>query len=161
MLLGLYALVMQVHGRLRYVAAYFAPEYVAKYSTPEATAKALETALQRGDRALMAELQGRRVAAFDARPNLIFVMLRERTDRYYTYWYLDRETYERYAYYLEKVRGRYVVTPPDAYYYLHSGQWILVFLPATATWWAVEIVVLLSTFLYRFSTRMREQMYGG
>jgi hypothetical protein len=161
MLLGLYVLGMQVYGGLRYDLAYFAPEYVEKYNTPGSTAKAIETALQNGDRALMAELQGRRPAAFEAMPNLVFIMLQERTARYNTYLYLNRDTYERYTYHVEKVRGRYVVTPPDAYYYLHSGRWIDIFLPAAIGWWVLDLAALLVVWFYRLSARMREQMYGG
>jgi hypothetical protein len=161
MLLGLYVLAMQVHGALRYDVAYFAPEYAASYSSPGSVAKALETALQTGNRTLMAELQGRRSAPVKAMPNLVFVMLQEHTDRYYSYLYLNRDTYERYIYYVELVRGRYVVTPPDAYYYLHSGRWIAVFVPGAIAWWALELGVVLVTWIYRLSTHMRERMYGG
>jgi hypothetical protein len=161
MLLGLYVLAMQVYSRLRYTWAYFTPEYTAKYDTPGSVAKALETALQTGDRAMMAELKGRRSSPFEAMPNMVFVMLQERTDRYSTYLYLDRETYDRYTFYMEKVRGRYVVTPPNAYYYLHSGKWIGVFVPISIAWWVVELLVVLALSLYRLSTRVREQMYGG
>jgi hypothetical protein len=161
MLLGLYGLAMQVHGALRYHRAYFAPEEVASYGSPASVAKALETALQTGDRTLLAELQGRRSAVVRAMPNLVFVMLQERTDRYYTYLYLNRDTYERYIYYVELVRGRYVVTPPDAYYYLHSGRWIAIFVPTAIAWWALGLGVVLVTWIYRLSTHMREQEYGG
>jgi hypothetical protein len=160
MLLGLYVLSIYAYEMVRYDPAYFGQAYVARYDTPGATARALEKALQTGDRALMSELQGREAAAFKPMPNLVFIMLWERTDRYYTYLYLDRETYERHTYYVEKVRERFVVTPPDAYYYLHSGRWVVVFLPLAIAWWVLEVIVVLAVWLYRLSARMREQMYG-
>jgi hypothetical protein len=161
MILGLYGLVTQVYGLLRYDAAYFVPEVAGKYETPGSAASAVEVALQTGDRSLMSELQGRQVSAFEAMPNLVFVMLEERTPRYSTYLYLNRDTYDQVRYHVEKVRGRYVVTRPDLYYYLYSGQWIDVFVPAAAGWWALELAVLLAALLYRRTAGMREQMYGG
>jgi hypothetical protein len=160
MLLGLYVLAIGFYGVLRYDPAYFATEYAQKYSTPASTAKGIESALQNGDRALMAELQGRRAASLTAMPNLVFVMLEERTARYSTYLYLDRDTYEQYTYHVERVRGRYVVTPPDAYYYLHSGQWREVFVPVAVGWWAVELFFVLAWWFYRLSARRRAEMYG-
>lgn len=161
MLLGLYGLVMQVYGLLRYEPAYLWPDYAQKYDSPGAAAKAVEVALQTGDRALMSELQGRRVRAFKAMPNVVFVMLEERTPRYSTYLYLDRDTYDQYRYHVEEVNGRYVVTPSDLYYCLHSGRWIETFVPAAAVWWALEIVALLAVGFYRLSAHKRKQMYGG
>jgi hypothetical protein len=161
MLLGLYVLGMQLYGAVRLDPAYFTPEYVAQYNDPASIAKALERSLQTGNHTLMAALQGRPVASFTALPSLVFVMLQDRNDRYYTYLYVNRETYERYIYHIENIRGRYVVTPSDAYYYLHSGQWITFFVPAAIAWWLIELLALLALWLYRLSARMREQMYGG
>jgi hypothetical protein len=161
MLLGLYGLVTQVYGLLRYDPAYFAPEYAQKYETPGSAARAVETALQTGDRPLMSELEGRQAAKLAAMPDVIFVMLEGRTPRYSTYLYVNRDTYDRVRYHVEQVRGRYVVTPSDLYYYLHSGRWIDIFVPAAAGWWALEFAVLLALGFYRLSARMREQMYGG
>ncbi len=161
-LLGLYALAMQIYSQVRFDPDYFAPEYREKYDTPGAVARTLEKALQSEDEALLAELQGRlRPASFTANPNIIFIMLWERSDRFFTYLYLDMQTYERQIYHFEKVRGRYVVTPPDAYYYLYSGRWVVGFVPVAIAWWLLEIVVVLAVWLYRLSARMREQMYGA
>jgi hypothetical protein len=161
MLLGLYVLAMQVYEGFRYDPSYFAAEYAAKYDTPGAVAKSLETALQIGDRALMSELEGRQAAALKAMPSLVFIMLWDRTDRYYTYLYVNRDTYERHTYHVEQVQGRYVVTPADAYYYLHAGRWMGVFVPAAITWWVLELFAVLLVWIYRLSTHLREQMYGG
>jgi hypothetical protein len=161
MLLGLYVLAVEIHGLVRYDPAYFTSEYTSRYDTPGAVARALESALQTGDGALLAELQGRRNAAkFHMSPNMMFVMLWEYTDRYYTYLYFDTDTYRRYAYHVEEMQERYVITHPDAYYYLHSGRWLVVFLPVALTWWSVETVVVLGVWIHRLSARARQKMYG-
>jgi hypothetical protein len=68
MLLGLYVLAMEVYSLWRYDPAYFSIEYAQKYSTPGSTVKAIEAALQTGDRALMSELEGRRAAPLVTMP---------------------------------------------------------------------------------------------
>jgi hypothetical protein len=121
----------------------------------------LEQALQTDDRKLLAELQGlRRPVSFDTNPRIIFVMLWERGDPYITYFYIDMQTHERHMHYFEQVNGRWVVAPPDAYYYLHSRRWLIVFAPLVIVWWLVEIVVVLTVWVFRVSARLREQMYG-
>ena len=161
-LMGLLALGVQVQGLVRYDPAYFSGTCAERYDTPGAVARALEGALQTNDQALLAELQGlRRPAAFEANPNMIFIMLWERGDRYISYLYFDMQTYERHVHYFEQVEERWVVTPPNLHYYLHSGRWQGVFLPLATVWWLLEIVVVLSVSLYRVSARLRAQMYGG
>ena len=162
LVLGLYVLAIQIHGLMRYDPAFFTDEYVEQYGTPGAVARALETALQNDDQMLLAELQGRqRPAEFYTSPSIIFVMMWERTDRYFTYLYFDMQTFERHTYHFEEVDGRYVAMQPDPYFYLSSGRWVLVFLPIAIAWWAIEIVAVLAVVLYRLSARMREQMYGA
>lgn len=161
-LAGLFVLVVQIQGIRRYDPAYFSETYAERYDTPGAVVRALESALQTNDRALLVELQGlRRPAAFETSPKLIFVMLWEHGDRYISYLYFDMGTYKRHMHYVEKVRGRWVVAPPDAHYYLHSGRWLLVFLPVAIVWWLLEIVVILGVLVYRLSARLRERMHGG
>ena len=161
-LAGLFVLGVKALDLTRYDPAYFTAEYAEQYDTPGAVARALEGALQTDDRELLAELQGlRRTAAFEANPKIIFIMLWERDDRYFTYMYLDMQTLRRHPHYVEKVKGRWVVTPPDAYYYLHSGRWLVVFTPLAIVWWLLEIVVILGVLVYRLSARLREEMYGG
>ena len=160
LLVGLFVLVVQVQSIWRYDWTYFSDTYVERYNTPGSVARDLERALQNDDQELLAELQGlRRTVAFKTSPKLIFVMMWERGDRYISYLYFDMDTYERQMHYVEKVRGRWVVTPPDAYYYLHSGRWITVFLPVAIVWWVVEVVVILGVLVYRLSARLRAQMY--
>ena len=161
-LAGLFVLVVQVQGLRRYDPVYFSEVYAERYDTPGAVARALEGALQTNDRALLAELQGLRwLAAFKTSPKLIFVMLWERGDRYISYLYFEMDTYKRHMHYVEQVGERWVVSPPDAYYYLHSGRWLVVFSPLAIVWWLLEIVVTLAVLVYRLSARLRAQMYGG
>jgi hypothetical protein len=161
-LAGLFVLVVQVQGLRRYDPAYFSGTYAERYDTPGAVARALEGALQTNDRALLAELQGlRRLAAFKTSPKLIFVMLWEHGDRYISYLYFEMDTYKRHVHYVEQVGERWIVSPPDAYYYLHSGRWLVVFTPLAIVWWLLEIVVTLAVLVYRLSARLRVQMYGS
>ena len=135
-LAGLFVLGVKALGLVRYDPAYFTAEYAEQYDTPGAVARALEGALQSGDRELLAELQGlRRPAAFETNPKIIFIMLWERDDRYFTYMYLDMQTLRPHPHYVEKVKGRWVVSPADAHYYLHSGRWLVVFTPLAIVWW--------------------------
>jgi hypothetical protein len=160
-LLGLYVLVIQIHGLTRYDPVYFTRKYVEMYDNPGSVARTLEGALQANDKVLLAELQGRRrMATFYTSPDMIFVMLWERMDRFFTYLYFDMQTYERHVYHFEEINGRYVAMEPDPYYYFHSGRWVLVFAPLSITWWAIEIVVILVVVLYRISARLRERIYG-
>lgn len=161
-LAALFVLAMQVYGLVRYDPDYFSATYAERYDTPGAVARALERALQSGDRALLAELQGLRwPAAFEANPDMIFVMLWERDERYISYMYFDVRTHHRHMHYVEQVKGRWVVSPSDPYYYLHSGRWLRVFGPLAVVWWLLEIVVILAAWLFRTSARLRERMYGG
>jgi len=161
-LAGLFVLVVQVQGMVRYDPAYFTDTYIEQYDTPGSVARALEGVLQTDDRELLAELQGlRRTAAFETNPKIIFIMLWERDDRYFTYMYLDMQTLRRYPHYVEKVKGRWVVAPADAHYYFHSGRWLVVFTPLALVWWVLEIVVVLGLLVYRLSARLRGEMYGS
>lgn len=161
LLAGLFVLAMQVYGQVRYDSDYFTAAYVEQYDTPGAVARALESALQTGDQALLAELQGlRRPATFKTSPTLIFTMLWDRGDRYISYMYFDMQTYRRHMHYFEQVQGRWVVSPPDAYYYLHSGHWLKAFVPLAIFWWLLLIVVLLGLWASRASARTRAELYG-
>lgn len=166
-LMGLFVLVVQVQSVRRYDPAYFSDTYAERYDTPGSVARALEGALQTDggkprDRELLAELQGlRRTVAFETSPKIIFIMLWERDDRYFTYMYLDMQTLRRHPHYVEEVKGRWVVSPADAHYYFYSGRWLVVFTPLALVWWLLEIVVVLGLLVYRLSARLRVQMYGG
>jgi hypothetical protein len=160
-LLGLYAGAIQIHRLVRYDPIYFAPEYVEKYDVPGSVARALEGALQSGDQALLAELQGRRrPAEFYTSPSMVFALMLESTDRFFTYSYFDMQSLERHTYHVERIDGRYVIMQSDAYYYLYSGRWLATFLPLAIAWWALVLVVVLAMGVYYLSARMREQMYA-
>jgi hypothetical protein len=161
-LAGLFALAVETHGLVRYDPAYFTPLYAQRYDTPGSVALALERALQAGDTALLAELQGlRHPATFKTGSRIIFIMLLDSDDRYFNYLYFDIDTYERHTHYIEQVGGRWVVTPMDAYYYFHSGRWLGVFLPVALVWWLVEAVVILAVWVYRSSAQFRARLWRG
>ncbi len=159
---GLFVLGVKALDRVRYDPAYFTPAYAEQYSTPGGTARALEGALQTGDQELLAELQGlHRPVQFDANPKFTFVMMWERADPYITYFYIDMQSLERHMHYFEDVNGRWVVSPPDAHYYLHSGRWLIVLAPVAIFWWLLGAVAVLTVWVYRLSARQRELLYGG
>jgi hypothetical protein len=160
--LGVLVLAMWLYGWVRYDRAYFAEAYVGRYRTPAAVAKALEKALQTSDERLLAELQGLRwPSKLSTGPGLVFIMLWESTDRYTTYLYLDRETYERHLYDFEQVGGRWVLAPPDLYHTLRSGHWRGAFFPAAIAWWLLGAVAIGSVWLCRRSVRFREWVLGS
>jgi hypothetical protein len=160
-LLGLVVLTAKGYGLVRHDPAYFAEAYVERYTAPAEVVRALEIALQTSDEELLAELQGLRwPSKFKTSPSLIFVMLWERTDQYITYLYFDMQTYERHPHYFEQVQGRWVVSPPDVYYYMHSGRWQAVFMPLAIIWWVFGIAVIGVLWLFRASERLRSRLYG-
>jgi hypothetical protein len=160
-ILGFIALATTAYGLVRHDPAYFAQEYLERYSTPGEVARTLESALQNGDEELLAELQGLRwPARYEANPKLTFVMLWESTDRYFTYLYFDMQTYERQPHYIEEVDERWVMSPPDLYYYMRSGRWKGVFLPIAIVWWLVGGVTIVLVWMARVSERFRAQLYG-
>jgi len=155
-ILGLLVLGVQIYRSVRYEPGYFTPALVERYAAEADTARLLETALQAGDVALAAELQGLRwPAALPSSPSIKFVMLLERTDRYLTYLYVDMRDYERYPQYLEQVRGRWVVAPADLAFTLHSGQWRRAFLPLSIAWWVLGGLGLSLMAFLRTSDRAR------
>ena len=160
-LLGLVVLAIDIYGLVRYEPAYFAEAYLERYGTPESVVRALEVALQTDDPLLLEELQGLRwPVQFRTSPNMVFAMLLERTDRYTAYLYFDMQTYERYPHHLEQVEGRWVVSPPDLYYYMNSGQWQSVFLPLSITWWISGLAIVIVVWVSRVFERSRAQLYG-
>ncbi len=148
---------VRLHGLVRYDEKYFTPPYQEKYAAPGMVARALAPALQAADAELLAELQGRSSAGhFQTGPSMILVMLWEQSDPYFTYLYFNMDDYRRYPYYMEQVKGRWVVTAPDPYYYLRSGEWLKFFIPVAIVWWLVEVVTLLGLWVYRLAARTRE-----
>ncbi len=161
-LAGLCALAMYAYGLVRYDPAYFDQTHVERYSSPEVAVRTLEVALQTGNRALLAEMQGLRwPARFETGASLRFVRLRERSNRYVTYLYFDDLTLERHAYHFEQVRGRWVVSPPDLYYYVHSGQWRRTFWPLAIAWWLLLAAALVGVLLFRSVRSRNAHLYGG
>ncbi len=159
--LGLLFLAAWLYGLVRYDPAYFTEPYLSRYETPGETARVLERALQTNDPLLLTELQGLRwPAKFVTAPSMIFVMLLDRTDRYITYLYFDMQTYERYPHYFEEVNGRWVVSPPDFYYYMRSGRWVVVFTPIAVVWWLLGGIALGIVVVMRVSDRFRAKLYG-
>lgn len=160
-LVGLLALLTQLYGLVRYDPAYFAPAVVDRYDAPAEVGRVLEQALQTGDRAQLAELQGLRWPARVASdPNIRFVKLLERTDRYMAYLYVNMETYERHVHYLEAVRGRWVVAPTDFFFYLRSGGWREHFWPFSVACWLAGGLALGFVWLVRTSERWRAWLLG-
>jgi hypothetical protein len=160
-LLGLLVLVVKAYGLVRFDPAYFAPAYLEKYAMPGDAARTMEGALQAGDQALLAELQGLRwPATFETSPSMIFIMLWERTDRYMTYLYFDMQTYERHPHYFEEVDGRWVVSPADLIFYIQSGQWQRVFWPLAIVWWLLGSVAIGIVWIFRASERARARLFG-
>ncbi len=158
---GAFAASANAQGAVRYDETYFSEEYIERYDTPGEVARAMEQALKNDDRALLAELQGlRRAADFETDPSMIFVMLWDRGDRYFTYMYFNMDTMERHPHYIEQRKGRWVVAPTDAYYYFHSGDWLRVWAPLAVVWWLVESVAVLGVWVYRMSAHVRSEMYG-
>ncbi len=153
-LLGLVVSVAKVYGLMRYDPAYFTETYRTRYGTPGAVAKALESALQIGDSSLLAELQGLRwPATFDTSPTIAWVQLWERTDRYITYLYFDVNVNEPHPHHFEEVRGRWVVSPPDIYYFVESGAYKHLFLSFSLTWWVSGMVTVGLVRLFATSER--------
>jgi hypothetical protein len=135
-LLGVVVTVARSYGLVRYDPAYFTEPYLTKYNTAGAVAKALEVALQTDDQALLAELEGLRFPGrLDTSPTISWVQLWARTDRYITYLYFDVSAYKPYLHHIEERRGRWVVSPPDVYYFVESGAYKSVFLTFSLIWW--------------------------
>lgn len=160
-LAGLFVLLVKIQGLMRYDLAYFADEYAEQYDSPGEVARQLEVAVQTGDRALLAELQClRRTVPFDTNPDIVLVMLWDSDKRYFTYMYLDMQKFERHPHYIEQVKGRWVVSPADAYYYFHSGDWLKVAVPIAIVWWLAGAVVILAIWVFRLSAKLRQEVYG-
>jgi hypothetical protein len=160
-LLGLVVLAAEIYGLVRYDPAYFGAAYLDRYGTSEAVARTLEVALQTDDQALLTELQGLRwPTKFRTSPSIAFALLLEQGDRYVTYLYFDKQTYQRHPHALEEVGGRWVVSPPDLYYYIHSGQWQSIFLLLATIWWASSLAAMAVAWVLRISQRARTQLYG-
>jgi len=162
LLCALFALAVLALSPLRYEPSYFSEVYAERYPKPGPTALALDQALRTDDWALLAELEGLRwTAPLKTGPTLSLSVLLERDNRYYYYLYFDTKTYGRHVHAIEKVKGRWIVAPPDAHFYLYSGRWLRIAGPLTVFWWLLETTVLLMRWVFRASARYREKLYGG
>jgi hypothetical protein len=161
---GLFVGIAWLAGRpaLRYDPAYFTEEYRQRYTAPSDVVVALEDALRRDDRALMAELQGlRHPWVFHASPDVRMTILYEVSERYLSYLFWDTRTYERFPYHVEQVNGRWVVAPQDAQFFLNTGRWMDTWLPLALVWWLLGLTLLITTFVDRTGSRWRREMITG
>lgn len=136
--LGLVALADMMAEHARFDAAYFEAPYLERFGSPTAAVRSLESGLRRGDSQLIAELQGlRRPGEFRTSSGMAFVELWELSGPYRVYLFLDRQTYKRYLIPFEEVSGRWVASPRDLRFYLHSGHWRGPFLAGAGAWWGL------------------------
>jgi hypothetical protein len=177
---GLFALATGID---RWDAAYFTPQELERYALPGQVVIDAERGIRTGDHALMAVLQGlRHPAEFETNPDLELVFAYELTVGYRSYNYLDTpfglwrslqneadfvtyvysdtETFERSTLHIEKVNGRWVLTPPDARFYFLSGYWLRVFTPVSITYWLVLVIALTMVWLYRASRVAGDDLFG-
>ncbi len=156
---AIYILVVNIHSLYRYDQVYFNAEYRETYSSPGTVAIALEQAIRNGDAQLYSELTGLRggkARIVQPKPSIVLSILIDVDDRdYFHYLYFDINTYLRETHYIKEVNGRWVATPPDAYFYFDSGEWTTVFAPLAAIWWAVLTVVALAIYVSRSAARTR------
>ena len=161
------AIVLILHGvravqeLTRYDDAYFTQEYLDRYETPGSVAIDLEQALRHGDQQLMAELIGTRGGPrlIDPRPSLIYVFLLSVDGDYFQYLYFNADDYNRVVQYVTEVRGRYVASEPDLYFYMDSGRWRGVAGPIAISWWILVTVFTAGVLVYRRTAISRQQMY--
>lgn len=157
--LGLLVLAVKLGALVRYDPVYFATDDVQDYGSSAIVARRLEQALQTGNQALLAELQGLRwPARFEAADTISFVKLWQREGRYVVYLYVDMHSYERYLYPFEQVRGRWAVAPEDVRYYLYSGRWKDVFFPVAIGWWILGAAAVGFVWLLRHSEFLRSRL---
>jgi len=161
------AVVLVLHGvravqeQTRYDEAYFAEEYLNQYETPGSVAIDLEQALRHGDSQLMAALVGTRSgpAPIVPRPSLIYVFLLSVDGDYFQFLYFNADDYNRLVQYVTEVRGRYVASEPDLYFYMDSGRWRGVAGPIAISWWILVSVFTAGVLVYRRMAVSRQLMY--
>ncbi|MGH2619546.1 MAG: hypothetical protein ACRDHG_03095 [Anaerolineales bacterium] len=161
------AVVLVLHGvravqeLTRYEEAYFTEAYLNRYETPGSVAIELEQALRQGDHQLMAGLVGTRrgPAPIEPRPSLIYVFLLSVEGDYFQYLYFTADDYNRVVQYVTEVRGRYVASEPDLYFYMDSGRWRGVAGPIAISWWILVSVFTAGVWVYRRTVASRQRMY--
>ena len=161
------AVVLVLHGvravqeQTRYDEAYFTEDYLNRYETPGSVAIDLEQALRHGDSQLMAGLVGTRggPAPIEPRPSLIYIFLLSVDGDYFQYLYFNADDYNRVVQYVTEVRGRYVASEPDLYFYMDSGRWRGVAGPIAMSWWILVTVFTAGVLVYRRTAVSRQKMY--
>lgn len=161
-LLIIYALYASVQALFRYDKAYFSELHIKTYNSPSTVAITLETVLRTGDQSIFNELTGlnNKLPAPTPNRNLRLIYLLD-VDKagYFHYLYYDVKTYRRALYYVKQVGGRWVVVPQDAYFYIDSGQWKVVFTPLAVIWWSLLLVIGIGITVYRGAARAREVIF--
>jgi hypothetical protein len=149
-----------VQEQTRYDEVYFTGDYLSRYETPGSVAIDLEQALRHGDSQLMAELVGTRSgpAPIVPRPSLIYVFLLSVDGDYFQYLYFTADDYNRVVQYVTEVRGRYVASEPDLYFYMDSGRWRGVAGPIAMSWWILVSVFTGGVLVYRRMAVSRQKM---
>ena len=140
----------------RYRVSYFTERYLQLYASPGAVVTALEHVLRNGDLGLQAELQGlRRPRDFSTSAQMEMAERLQSSSGYEAYLFYDSALKARHVFYVNAVRGRWVLAPEDAYFYLHSGRWLGVALPLMLSWWLLELAVVLSGWGWVLGIRLR------
>ena len=144
----------------RYDQAYFSEDYSERYSVPSAVVIDLENALRAGDEDMMAALQGlRKPRMVETSPNVRMVILYEAGETYLSYLFWDTRTFDRYAFHVERINGRWVVAPEDATFFLRTGKWTSTWLPPAMIWWVAEVVVVAMIGISRLSRRSQMSLH--
>lgn len=162
-LAGVYILGVRFQALFRYDKAYFTPDYQKLYSSPGSVAGAIEGALHGDDRSIFVELTGLRhpIRPPAKNPNERMMIVLEVTRAgYFQELFFDVKTFQRSIYHIKKVDGRWVMVPPDAYYYLDSGDWLLFYTPLLLVWWSLLVVVAMGISVFRLASAFRQQLYG-
>jgi hypothetical protein len=140
----------------RYRAGYFTEPYLQQYASPGAVVTALEHALRRGEFAVQAELQGmRRPRDFGASAQMEMAVRLQSDSSYEAYLFYDSARKTRHVFYVHAVRGRWVLAPEDAYFYLNSGRWLRVALPLALSWWLLELAAVLAGWGWGLGIKLR------
>jgi len=179
---ALYAVLALLSSINRWDPAFFGPEYQIRYALPGQVMIDTERAIRLGDDRLLAELQGRRrPVSYEQDPDLSVAFAWEINIGYRTYLYLEtpyarwralepeadfityvsvnEETFRRLALHTEHIRGRWVLTPADARFYLLSGRWLDLALPLALTYWLVLTIALAALWVYRASRELGDSIY--
>jgi hypothetical protein len=160
---GLFILIVRIQTLSRYDQAYFTAQYQERYRSPGLVAAAIEQALHSDDRSIFAELTGLRakIRPPEANPDIRLMIVLKVTDAgYFQYLFFNTQNYQRIVYNIKKVDGRWVFVPRDAYYFLDSGDWLLLFTPLLIVWWGLLAVTSLGIGILYLAARFREQLYG-